>query len=154
MKNGVECYKDFFGYFNALKTNCVEIRISSPHYIFHFDCIIKHRHYNLHFTAYLFNFQAFVDKIRKSVDEYPRLFVFAVDNMRNTHFQQVRDSWKTHSTFFLGKNRVMALALGRTENEEYSDKVSTFTILRKKRANFLFPLLFLSSCLISHSTKY
>ena len=22
MKNGVECYKDFFGYFNALKTNC------------------------------------------------------------------------------------------------------------------------------------
>jgi mRNA turnover protein 4 len=47
--------------------------------------------------------------------------------MRNTHFQQVRDSWKTHSTFFLGKNRVMALALGRTENEEYSDKVSTFT---------------------------
>ena len=48
--------------------------------------------------------------------------------MRNTHFQQVRDSWKTHSTFFLGKNRVMALALGRTENEEYSDKVSTFTI--------------------------
>ena len=21
-KNGVECYKDFFGYFNALKTNC------------------------------------------------------------------------------------------------------------------------------------
>ena len=23
MKNGVKCYKDFFGYFNALKTNCV-----------------------------------------------------------------------------------------------------------------------------------
>ena len=23
MKNGVECYKDFFGYFNTLKTNCV-----------------------------------------------------------------------------------------------------------------------------------
>ena len=23
MKNGVECYKDFFPYFKALKTNCV-----------------------------------------------------------------------------------------------------------------------------------
>ena len=23
MKNGFECYKDFFCYFNALKTNCV-----------------------------------------------------------------------------------------------------------------------------------
>ena len=24
MKNGVECYKDFFPYFKALKTNCVD----------------------------------------------------------------------------------------------------------------------------------
>ena len=24
MKNGVECYKDFFPYFKALKTNCEE----------------------------------------------------------------------------------------------------------------------------------
>merc|ERR1711963_1387263 len=67
--------------------------------------------------------QAFVDKIRTSVDEYPRLFVFTVDNMRNLHFQHVRDSWKTHSKFFLEKNRVMALALGRNESEEYSDKL-------------------------------
>ena len=43
--------------------------------------------------------------------------------MRNLHFQQVRESWKEHSKFFLGKNRVMALALGRNESEEYSDKV-------------------------------
>jgi hypothetical protein len=27
MKNGVECYKDFFGYFNALKTNCETYQI-------------------------------------------------------------------------------------------------------------------------------
>ena len=25
MKNGVECYKDFFPYFKALKTNCEDI---------------------------------------------------------------------------------------------------------------------------------
>ena len=31
MKNSVECYKDFFGYFNALKTNCV--RIAPKRYI-------------------------------------------------------------------------------------------------------------------------
>ena len=24
MKNGVECYKDFFPYFKALKTNCAK----------------------------------------------------------------------------------------------------------------------------------
>ena len=27
MKNGVKCYKDFFGYFNALKTHCDAMRI-------------------------------------------------------------------------------------------------------------------------------
>ena len=26
LKNGVKCYKDFFGYFNALKTKCDSIR--------------------------------------------------------------------------------------------------------------------------------
>ena len=30
MKNGVECYKDFFGYFNALKTNCVYVVALGP----------------------------------------------------------------------------------------------------------------------------
>jgi len=93
--------------------------------------------------------QAFVDKIRKSVDEYPRLFVFAVDNMRNTHFQQVRDSWKTHSTFFLGKNRVMALALGRNESEEYSDKLHRVSKLLRNQRGLLF-----TSQTLEEVTKY
>lgn len=49
--------------------------------------------------------------------------MFSVDNMRNLHLKNVREMWKDHSKFFLGKNRVMALALGRNESEEYSDKV-------------------------------
>ena len=38
MKNGVEYYKDFFGYFNALKTNCGGL-ISEV--FFHFGHILK-----------------------------------------------------------------------------------------------------------------
>ena len=79
-----------------------------------------------------------VDKIRTSIDKYPRLFVFAVDNMRNLHFQQVRQSWQEHSKFFLGKNRVMALALGRDEAEEYSDKVPTYVYHLSQRFIQLF----------------
>jgi len=82
--------------------------------------------------------QAFVDKIRTSIDKYPRLFVFAVDNMRNLHFQQVRESWKEHSKFFLGKNRVMALALGRNESEEYSDKLHRVSQLLRNQRGLLF----------------
>ena len=29
MKNGVECYKDFFPYFKALKTNCVKFCLAT-----------------------------------------------------------------------------------------------------------------------------
>ena len=68
------------------------------------------------------------------MDDYPRLFVFTVENMRNIHFQQVREDWKSHSKFFMGKNRVMALALGRNESEEYADKVSFFLSL--EHSNF------------------
>merc|ERR1712168_677891 len=82
--------------------------------------------------------KAFVDKIRTSIDKYPRLFVFAVDNMRNIHFQQVRESWKEHSKFFLGKNRVMALALGRDESEEYSDKLHRVSQLLRNQRGLLF----------------
>ena len=45
--------------------------------------------------------------------------------MRNLHFKKVREMWKEHSTFIMGKNRVMSLALGRDEPEEYANKVST-----------------------------
>ena len=33
IKNGVECYKDFFFYFNALKTNCVNAPLIKTHAI-------------------------------------------------------------------------------------------------------------------------
>merc|ERR1712141_734024 len=64
------------------------------------------------------------------VDNYPRLFVFSIDNMRNLHFKHVRETWKAHSTFVMGKNRIMSLALGRDEAEEYAEKVR-FYFIRK-----------------------
>eukprot|EP00093_Oithona_nana_P000876 00876.XXX_1008_63_1 [CDS] Oithona nana genome sequencing. len=82
--------------------------------------------------------QAMVDKIRGAVDEYPRLFVFSVDNMRNTHFKHIREEWASHSKFFMGKNRVMALALGRTEAEEYNDKLHCVSKLLKNQRGLLF----------------
>ena len=35
MKNGVECYKDFFPYFKALKTNCDRKVLVSMHLLTH-----------------------------------------------------------------------------------------------------------------------
>merc|ERR1712141_307784 len=82
--------------------------------------------------------QAIVDKIRSCVDTYPRLFVFSTDNMRNLHFQKVRDMWKEHSTFIMGKNRVMSLALGRDEPEEYANKLHNVSRLLRNQRGLLF----------------
>ena len=70
--------------------------------------------------------QGLVQRIRESVDTYSNLYVFSVDNMRNNHFKAVREAWKNENrraTFFMCKNRVMALALGREEAEEYNDNL-------------------------------
>ena len=70
--------------------------------------------------------QGLIQRIRESVDNYSNLYVFSVDNMRNNHFKAVREAWKKdnrRATFFMCKNRVMALALGREEEEEYNDNL-------------------------------
>lgn len=82
--------------------------------------------------------QAIVDKIRSNVDNYPRLFVFSIDNMRNLHFKHVRETWKAHSTFVMGKNRIMSLALGRDEAEEYAEKLHNVSRLLRNQRGLLF----------------
>lgn len=61
-----------------------------------------------------------VEKIRDSVDKYKFLYVFSYENMRTNMFKKVRQELKD-SRLFLGKNKVMQIALGRTEEDEYGD---------------------------------
>lgn len=58
------------------------------------------------------------EEIRSCVDSYAHIFIFSVNDMRNSKMKSVRNKWR-HSRFFIGKNKVMALALGRTPEEEY-----------------------------------
>ena len=66
--------------------------------------------------------EALVDRVRGAVDNYARIFVFQVENIKSNKLKTVRDNW-SHSKFFIGKNRVMAKALGNTEEEEYSNNL-------------------------------
>ena len=63
-----------------------------------------------------------VDSIRQAIDAYEHLYVVSFENMRSNLFKSVRAKM-TDSRIFLGKNKVMALALGKTEAEEYSTKL-------------------------------
>ncbi|PNF29629.1 mRNA turnover protein 4-like protein [Cryptotermes secundus] len=70
--------------------------------------------------------QQLVDEIRKCVEDYRRIFVFSVQNMRNSKLKDLRTEWK-HSRFFFGKNKVMALGLGKTKETEGQNKLHKLT---------------------------
>eukprot|EP00041_Stephanoeca_diplocostata_P006022 m.73534 g.73534 ORF g.73534 m.73534 type:complete len:219 (+) comp16124_c0_seq14:267-923(+) len=62
--------------------------------------------------------EALISEIRDAADAFSTIFVFSVKDMRNARLKDVRNKWKT-SRFFLGKNKVMAIALGQSEAEEH-----------------------------------
>lgn len=66
--------------------------------------------------------QQIIGDIRKSVEKYDSILLFTVDNMRNSKLKDLRCEWKD-SRFFFGKNKVMALGLGKSETDEVEDKL-------------------------------
>lgn len=63
-----------------------------------------------------------VSQIQACCDEFASLYVFSVENMRNQKLKEVRQNWRT-SRFFFGKNKVMSIALGRTQEDEYKENL-------------------------------
>ncbi|CAA2982743.1 mRNA turnover 4 homolog [Olea europaea subsp. europaea] len=59
-----------------------------------------------------------VNAIRESVEKYDSVYVFTFENMRNLKFKEFRDQLKSSSRFFLGSNKVMQVALGRSVADE------------------------------------
>ncbi|KAL3888625.1 hypothetical protein ACJMK2_000990 [Sinanodonta woodiana] len=81
--------------------------------------------------------QKIIEEIRECIDSYARIFLFSVQNMRNTYLKDVRCEWK-HSRFFFGKNKVMSLALGRTAQDEYRDNLHQISSHLRGQTGILF----------------
>ncbi|KAI4470030.1 mrna turnover protein 4 mrto4 [Holotrichia oblita] len=64
--------------------------------------------------------QKIVEDVRNCVEKYKSIYVFTYKNMRNEKMQDIRQEWKP-SRFFFGKNKVIAIGLGRTPEEETED---------------------------------
>ncbi|GJQ77164.1 hypothetical protein Trydic_g14840 [Trypoxylus dichotomus] len=64
--------------------------------------------------------QKIVEDVRNCVEKYKSIYVFTYRNMRNEKMQDIRQEWKP-SRFFFGKNKVIAIGLGRTPEEEVQD---------------------------------
>lgn len=59
-----------------------------------------------------------VNSIRECAEKYSSVYVFSFENMRNLKFKEFRDQLKSTSRFFLGSNKVMQVALGRSVADE------------------------------------
>jgi mRNA turnover protein 4 len=70
------------------------------------------------------NKQVLVEQIQEALDAYEHVYVFAVHNMRVEKMNRVRERFKGTTRFFMGKNKVMAVALGRSGELEYKERLS------------------------------
>ncbi|CAM9132962.1 unnamed protein product [Choristocarpus tenellus] len=82
--------------------------------------------------------QGVVNEIRKCVDEYSSIFVFTYRNLRSKLLKDVRLDFRSDSRFFMGKNKVMMLALGKTLEDEYQDNLRQVSKRLKGQVGLLF----------------
>ncbi|KAM7470388.1 hypothetical protein LguiA_008571 [Lonicera macranthoides] len=91
-----------------------------------------------------------VSSIRDAVENYNSVYVFNFENMRNQKFKEFRDKLRSSSRFFLGSNKVMQVAIGRSVADEirpglhkvskllHGDSGLCFTNLPKEEAQSIF----------------
>ena len=78
----------------------------------------------------------YIDTVREAIDQNDRLYLFSYENMRSNHFKDVRLHFRGNSNamddgesgggegrLFLGKNKLLQIALGRTSEDEYSENL-------------------------------
>ena len=89
----------------------------------------------------------YVDAVRSAIDANDRVYLFSYENMRSNHFKDVRLHFRgggresamnddddyddgrvgcgggSGGRLFLGKNKLLQIALGRTPEDEYSDNL-------------------------------
>lgn len=82
--------------------------------------------------------QQIVDDIRHCVEKYPNVFLFSVHNMRNNLLKELRSEWKKDSRFIFGKNRVMQLALGKSDADEAEPELHKLSSRLRGQCGLLF----------------
>lgn len=70
--------------------------------------------------------ESLVRSIRDCISEYPSVFVFRCENMRNDAFKGLREDLSETSRFFVGGNKLMRAAFGKSDEEEVEKGAAAF----------------------------
>ncbi|KAF2489629.1 mRNA turnover protein-like protein 4 [Lophium mytilinum] len=90
--------------------------------------------------------------VREAADTYQYIFVFSVENMRNTYLKEVRSEF-ADSRLFFGKTKVMAKALGLTDSDEHLPNLHALTPYLAGNVGLLFTSRD-PSTILSHFAAY
>jgi len=66
--------------------------------------------------------QRVIQDIRNAIDEHKTLYIFSYENMRSQLFKKIRMDFRS-ARIFLGKNKLMQIALGKQMTDEYSENL-------------------------------
>ena len=71
---------------------------------------------------------SFISDVREAIGSHDSLYLFSYENMRSSKFKNVRlhfrdDNGNNSSRIFLGKNKLLQIALGRSPEEEFDDNL-------------------------------
>ncbi|XP_031356792.1 mRNA turnover protein 4 homolog [Photinus pyralis] len=81
--------------------------------------------------------QKIVEDVRNCVETFSSIYVFTYKNMRTDKMQNLRQEWKP-SRFFFGKNKIIAIGLGRTPEEEADEDLHKLSKCLKGQCGLLF----------------
>lgn len=82
--------------------------------------------------------QQIVEDIRNCVQKYPNIYLFSVQNMRNNLLKELRSEWKKDARFIFGKNRIMQLGLGKSEDDEVESDIHKLSKRLRGQCGLLF----------------
>jgi mRNA turnover protein 4 len=66
-----------------------------------------------------------IERVRDALTERSSVYVFKYENMRNGTFKEMRAATEATTTFFVGSNKVLRVALGRDAESEASEGAAT-----------------------------
>lgn len=85
-----------------------------------------------------------IQDVRTNIDEQDSVYVFSYENMRSNKFKKIRldfrepDKEGKRSRIFLGKNKLMQIALGKSPEDEYSENLRHVSKLLTGNVGMLF----------------
>lgn len=79
-----------------------------------------------------------IESIKGYCNQYERIFVYSLENTRNSHLKELRTVFKTDSRFYQGKNKLTQIALGKSEENETLPGLHKLTDLLVGEVGLLF----------------